>query len=176
MIIENNLNLLKDNIKLISEIDDQAYVCKQTSCFDSSIGKHIRHIIDLYECFFVNTHKIDYDLRDRDPVLEKNRSESINRFYKLINKLSLIHNQKLDAEVIVKSNDCSFGHDPGTWSKSTVRRELQYLLSHTMHHNSFIAVILKLQVIETKLDFGIAPSTILYKRKISNQKADALKV
>jgi hypothetical protein len=46
------------------------------------------------------------------------------------------------------------------WSQSTVGRELQYLLSHTIHHYAIIGSILRAQGREPGPDFGVAPSTL----------------
>jgi hypothetical protein len=41
-----------------------------------------------------------------------------------------------------------------------VGRELQYLLSHTIHHYAIIGSILRAQGVEPGPDFGVAPSTL----------------
>jgi len=50
-------------------------------------------------------------------------------------------------------------------SDSTVRRELQYLQSHTIHHFALISMILRLQGLRPADDFGVAPSTLQYLQK-----------
>ena len=54
----------------------------------------------------------------------------------------------------------SGGAEAEQWSHSTVRRELQFLLSHTVHHFALIAVLLERFSIAVPDDFGIAPSTL----------------
>ncbi len=54
------------------------------------------------------------------------------------------------------------GAEAEQWSHSTVRRELQFLLSHTVHHFALIAVLLERFEIAVPDDFGIAPSTLKY--------------
>jgi hypothetical protein len=56
----------------------------------------------------------------------------------------------------------SGGSESQQWSHSTVRRELQFLLSHTVHHFALIAVLLERFEIAVPDDFGIAPSTLRY--------------
>jgi hypothetical protein len=48
---------------------------------------------------------------------------------------------------------------------STVARELQFLLSHTVHHYALIALILRLQGFEPGEEFGVAPSTLAHWRR-----------
>ena len=50
------------------------------------------------------------------------------------------------------------------WSESTVARELQFLVSHTIHHHALIAAILRLESHTPAEGFGIAPSTLKYER------------
>ena len=56
-------------------------------------------------------------------------------------------------------------HERPCWSRSSIARELQSLLSHTVHHYAFIAVALRLQGVEPASDFGVAPSTLEYWRQ-----------
>jgi hypothetical protein len=52
--------------------------------------------------------------------------------------------------------------EDGHWNRTTLKRELRFLVSHTIHHYALIAVILKLQGFDCGPDFGVAPSTIEY--------------
>ncbi len=45
-------------------------------------------------------------------------------------------------------------------SSSSLRRELHFLLSHTVHHYALIAMILARHGVEVEPDFGVAPSTL----------------
>ena len=45
------------------------------------------------------------------------------------------------------------------WSGSTVQRELQFLVSHTVHHCALIKQILRQHGFEAGMEFGLAPST-----------------
>jgi hypothetical protein len=70
--------------------------------------------------------------------------------------------QRLDDSIPVKMNE---GDDSSPRSQSTIRRELQFLLSHTVHHYALIAIILKIQGFDCDEDFGVAPSTLKYQRR-----------
>ncbi len=53
--------------------------------------------------------------------------------------------------------------DRGTLrATSSITRELDFLLSHTIHHYAIIAVLCRLQNVEVEPDFGVAPSTLRY--------------
>jgi hypothetical protein len=52
----------------------------------------------------------------------------------------------------------------GPWSRSTAARELQFLVSHTVHHYALIAFILRANGIDPGADFGVAPSTLAHRK------------
>ena len=51
------------------------------------------------------------------------------------------------------------------WSGSTVRRELDFLLSHTVHHYALIAMSLRLRGLPVPAELGVAPSTLEHWRR-----------
>ena len=59
--------------------------------------------------------------------------------------------------------DCTEDEAP-RWAPSSVARELQFLVSHTVHHYAVIAAMLRPQGIEPGVDFGVAPSTLKYEQ------------
>ena len=71
----------------------------------------------------------------------------------------------LEVELLVKMNTGSNTGDQ--WAPSTMVRELQFLLSHTVHHFALISTMNSINNIATPEDFGIAPSTLAHRRKIS---------
>ena len=50
--------------------------------------------------------------------------------------------------------------EPAVWSRSSLLRELQFALSHTVHHYAIIARQLRERGAEPGADFGVAPSTL----------------
>jgi hypothetical protein len=50
--------------------------------------------------------------------------------------------------------------DSSVWAASSLARELQFTLSHTVHHYALIALILRLQGFAPPADFGVAPATL----------------
>jgi hypothetical protein len=50
------------------------------------------------------------------------------------------------------------------WCRSSVSRELQFLLSHTVHHYALIAMTLRAAGVELDEELGVAPSTLAYQR------------
>ena len=56
------------------------------------------------------------------------------------------------------------GGEEQQWSRSTLRRELQFLLSHTIHHFALIGLLLSFHGVEPGEEFGVAPSTLKHWR------------
>jgi hypothetical protein len=79
-----------------------------------------------------------------------------------LNRLSDVNDLK---EIEVKLEGLSNDKGVSDWSRSSLLRELQFLLSHTIHHYSLIVLALRVQGFEPGVEFGVAPSTLKHWRK-----------
>jgi hypothetical protein len=57
--------------------------------------------------------------------------------------------------------------DTGVWLTSSVAREMEFVLSHMIHHHALIAEKLVGQGIILDRAFGVAPSTKSYRNKLA---------
>jgi len=166
-VVRANIHFLQQGIDLLSSITGDQYAMNNGKYFKSGVGKHFRHIIDHYVSL-VNREddKVNYDARERDTRLETDRSFAIGKMQLLINQLNhfLENPAALDDLVTVKSNEGA-GEEDAAWSDSSVRRELQFLISHTVHHYALIAIILKTIGFNPSQEFGVAPSTLKYEKE-----------
>lgn len=167
-VVQSNIYFLKQGISLLNSVTDDQYSFNNGTYFKSGIGRHFRHIIEHY-LSLINGYKskVNYDDRDRDIKLEKERVVAINALQSIISSITLFENEPelIDKQIEVMSNEgLSIENSP--WSKATVRRELQFLISHTVHHYALIGLILKTMGVVVPEDFGIAPSTLKHE---SNQ-------
>jgi hypothetical protein len=158
-LIADNIAILRQGAALIARLGS-AYSSSASPVLDSGVGGHFRHCIDFYNCFLsaLSEGLIDYDKRSREEKLESNAllaSESIERVVENLQRLTF---QDGASELSVFLE----GRVP---SRSSVARELQSLLSHTVHHYALIAIALKLQGFSIPADFGVAPSTLKHWRK-----------
>ena len=55
--------------------------------------------------------------------------------------------------------------DPGNRAAPTERRELLFLLSHSTHHHTLIAMICRPQGVTMADEFGVAPSALKYRQR-----------
>lgn len=161
-----HISLLKQGADILKKITDEQYVYVDKDSYKGGIGKHIRHILDHYDSFLDGWNdKIDYDDRKRNTEIETNLGAAIRKIELLTSRFNrLIKEEKpIDTDVLVKSNAIDVDLE-SPWSSSTIKRELQFLVSHTVHHFALVAFILRAQQIDVPDKFGIAPSTLHYQK------------
>lgn len=166
-LISINIIFLSQGIDLLEKISDKEYVHSDPPFFESGVGKHMRHILDHYESLINGwTNKINYDARMRNTEVETSTQKAIAKCRLIINSIQTFQDssQSLDSKVLVRSNESGeIGETP--WSSSSIKRELQFMVSHTVHHYALIAFILKSQNVEVPKNFGVAPSTMRYEQQ-----------
>src|SRR5262249_44143984 len=130
----------------------------------SAIGGHIRPCLGFFNRFLrgVAAGGVDYDARGRNELVERDRETAITHIETLINQLQSAPNTHHPLAVQVKAEG---GQSRLDWGYSSISRELQFLMSHTVHHYALIVTMLRLQGYEPAADFGVAPSTLAHWRK-----------
>jgi uncharacterized damage-inducible protein DinB len=163
-LIDDNVALLRQGLTMLEGLDDEAYARAHPSVGLSGVGSHLRHLVDFYERLFagVEAGRVDYDARARDPRLEREVDYTSARLRRLITELEELPARAVAPALEVKSD--SEGASPATapWTASSLERELQAVLSHTVHHYALMAVALRLSGHEPDESFGVAPSTLRY--------------
>lgn len=161
-LIEANLSCLEQGITLLEAISPNVYARKCPEIFGSSIGGHFRHNIDHYIAFMdgFESSEIDYDSRERRETMEEDPSEASRVMARLSIFLKKISGEDLDQPLRIRMDD---GGD-SSWSQTTLRRELQFLLSHTIHHYALVvSIATRYGINEFPDGFGVAPSTLHYR-------------
>src|SRR5262245_60681866 len=80
-LIEQNIESIDRALRLLEQLDDDAYRSCPASLAPHRVGGHIRHILEFYECFLeglVFSH-VDYDARRRDESVETSRTVAMER-------------------------------------------------------------------------------------------------
>ncbi len=157
-LLADNLAALDQARALLRSLTPEQYSQPIPVCFNSSIGGHVRHALDHYVSFNagLDTARIDYEARARDTRLERERDYALARLDQVIAQLRA--SALVESPVLVRLEN-----QDDSWADSTLRRELQFLLSHTIHHWALVSVCAASQGIKTPDDFGVAPSTIRYR-------------
>ena len=165
-LVQQNTALLEQGIQLLREIPDRAYTSHAGDAPAPALGPHFRHCLEFFGCFFdgLDRRIVDYGSRARRRDLETDRSVAIRELERTIERLSELPPEtfgqalELRREVPAKEGRTeSFG--------STIGRELQFLLSHTVHHYALIALALRLEGHTVPAEFGVAPSTLEHWRR-----------
>jgi 1-acyl-sn-glycerol-3-phosphate acyltransferase len=161
---DDNIAFLSQGKALLEQIDDALYRRTDPPLHDSHIGAHIRHVIDHYDQLLDGLHaaRVDYDLRAREPRIESDRGHAIATVAALIGRLQQLRGELADRSLLVYQNGSDSSGPRPNATASTLGRELQFLISHTVHHYALIAFILRSAEVNVPDGFGVSPSTLLY--------------
>ncbi len=137
-----------------------------------TVGNHLRHILEFYECFLSGLvdGRIDYDSRRRDNLVATCRATASTRILTIIEHLESNSCLHLEAELLVRAEDADALQLADPFLPSSIGRELLTLSSHTIHHFALIAMTLRTHGIEIDPGFGMAPSTLTYQKKVRSAK------
>lgn len=149
------------SIEVISRLDDISF---RSSNNGSSIGQQFRHNLDFLNTFLkgVPLGRIDYTRREREARVERERRYAIAQFDRALSTLSGLSSTEIGSLVSVRSEI-----DPEMWLQSTVVREMEFVLSHTVHHHALIAEKLSRFGVVFEINLGVAPSTTNYWSRIA---------
>jgi hypothetical protein len=89
----------------------------------------------------------------------------------LIVFLTSLASEDLNRPLKVKMDSGTHHTEAEQWSNSSLRRELQFLISHTIHHYALIATLCARDGFELPADFGVAPSTLWFRNSRDAQCA-----
>ena len=140
---------------LIARLEDGDY-----SCGAGSIGAHIRHNLNFVEAVIagITSGSIDYANRSRDRRIETERLAAVAKVDELIAKIEGIQLDLVMPVTITSEIDAVISHP------SSLGRELEFVISHTIHHHALIKERLQHLGVESDEKFGVAPSTLEYRK------------
>lgn len=154
--IHKTLNELSD---LVSKLSDDDYCCPCHDLSNATIGEHTRHIIEMFQCLenqYVNG-VVNYDNRNRDYLIQTNTTFAKECIHTILNQVDK-PNKNLQLQQIVDDEELLID--------SNYHRELLYNLEHCIHHQALIKVaIIQSKAIDVDADFGVARSTIEYRKQ-----------
>lgn len=154
---KNNLQSIK---QLMALINHNQYTYKSVLLSGSTIGQHIRHVLEFYLCL-INGAKlgnVNYDKRNRDLNIENDMAFAIYSIDKICSNLKVSDSNT----AITLEGNFSTNPQNNITIKTTFKRELAYCLEHTIHHQALIKIALKEQLLDNIIqeNFGVAPATI----------------
>ncbi len=166
-VLRDNLYYLGQALRLTEGISSIHFTHAHPPLYKRGVGPHLRHCMEHYELFLegVESGSVDFDQRQRreDP---QNDPRAMARWIReLIQGLENVDPNVLSKPLRVKMDCGSEIADP--WSGSSVLRELQFLISHTVHHFALVRMILLDQGVDVGADFGVAPSTLKHEASLA---------
>ncbi|MCB9251143.1 MAG: DinB family protein [Flavobacteriales bacterium] len=163
LVVSLSEELLYELKRVVQQLNDLSYSKKLPLLSNNSIGQHVRHILEFYECLLkgTDTGVVDYDSRERKMILEQNGQEAIT-FIEYINS-------KINS---VSAKDLLLSYQNGDRSQTiptSFERELAYNIEHALHHMAIIKISVQSDFpsIELPEHFGVAPSTVKYLRSVN---------
>jgi hypothetical protein len=160
-LIDANIRALDGSAGLITRLDDALY--------RRTIGAQVRHTLDFYGCLLdgLVSGRVDYAARARVPLLETSRAAACERHQTIAGALAALEPSATARRILVRAESTGPADDESLWSPSSVRRELEFLLSHTVHHQALMAEMLRAGGIDPGSDLGVAPSTLRHRSRLA---------
>lgn len=157
--VNNVFVQLTGSLDLLSQ-EQYARPCK--TLFNNTIGQHVRHIIELFQCLDTgyNEGLVNYEKRKRDINIECDKELAVSL-------LQNIHGgiDKGNKELVLQAIYDELSDQPISISTNYFR-EVAYNLEHTIHHMALIRVgITEVSDIILPEDFGVATSTVKYRKQ-----------
>ncbi|MDX2017903.1 MAG: DinB family protein [Planctomycetota bacterium] len=151
---------------LLAALSAEQYTRSPVGEIRSSIGSHVRHCLDHVEAWVraAESGTLDYDHRERGTLLEKDRDVALETIRRLSGEIASLSPALLDRPVWMSAQLSAGG--PSYRATTSVMRELMFVVSHTIHHNALIAVMLKLMNAPAPEQFGYAPATLTHLRRV----------
>jgi uncharacterized damage-inducible protein DinB len=165
-LIASNIALLSQAREAVSCLTQEQYA-QAPQGFHSSIGQHIRHILDHYKSLLhAQGDLVDYEKRERNTPVENDPASALTHITQVSNQLFQLPARRLRLQIEACHADAQT-----TTAHTSTERELMFVLSHTVHHFAIIGIYLRVLGVSAPADFGVAPSTLRFQAQQANALA-----
>lgn len=159
--IEKNL---QRGIQLLSCISDDEYNNITIAPYYSSIGVHMRHILDVFDCVLdgIESGNINLINRKRNELAENYTQHGIAYFEEILRRLKLLEKADFN-KIVMVTDDLGLGIVSSNYTLGGILIQAH---SHAIHHFASVGyVISQLGIALPDADFGFNPTTP--KKKLS---------
>ena len=159
MLIPSINNSLNELIDLLNQLSKQDYSNPCAELSNASIGEHTRHIIEMFQCLEnqYDSGIVDYDKRERNVLIQTDMEYAIRHILDIKNNIEK-ENKTIYLQQVIDDEEIRI--------QSNYYRELLYNLEHCIHHQALIKVaVLKCECVKVDENFGVARSTIEYRKQ-----------
>ena len=146
----------------LNQLRPEEYSKPCYTLFKNTIGQHVRHIIELFQCLEngYDAGLVNYEKRKRDTAIETDKElarELLRDIYRRLNRP--------DREMLLEAVYDDHSTEPIS-IPTNYFREIAYNLEHTIHHMALIRVgIHEVSDVQLPEDFGVASSTVKYRKQ-----------
>jgi hypothetical protein len=155
-------NVFVQLAETIRQLSPSQYVQPCTNLVNNTIGQHVRHIIELFQCLEKGYpgSSVNYEKRKRDVTIESDKELALQLLQEIYSNLG-----KPDKELILHACYDDQSREPIA-IPTNYYREVAYNLEHTIHHMALIRVgINEVSDITLPEDFGVASSTVKHRKQ-----------
>lgn len=146
---------------VLEKLSDEQYTKQSDILFKATIGQHVRHIIELFQCLEKGYAEgtVNYEKRKRDYRIETDKDFAAFLLRKLFRNMKR-PNKAITLEAEDYNETIETVRIPSNYF-----REIAYNLEHTIHHMALIRVgVNEVSDIILPDEFGVAYSTIKYRQ------------
>jgi hypothetical protein len=147
---------------VLNKLTDEEYTQQSRILFSATIGQHVRHVIELFQCLQNGYDEgvVNYEKRKRDYRIETDREFAAMLLRRIFGNLD-----KPNKRIVLEAEDYNETMETVT-IPSNYYREIAYNLEHTIHHMALIRVgINEVSSIMIPDEFGVAYSTIKFRQQ-----------
>lgn len=154
------LTLLEQLRDLVTLMPVRMYLARPAARVSGSIGEHVRHCLDHVSSLTAAMagDELSYDRRLRGTTVETDPRTAINEIERLFVRLERSAGAPGD-RLLTISSLLEVGKPPVTM-RTTVARELSFVVQHTIHHCALVALLIEWQGGRVPHGFGLAPATL----------------
>lgn len=150
---------LTDTLNLLT---NDEYMRPSRVLFGATIGQHVRHIIELFQCLELGYEAgvVNYEKRKRDIRIETDKQLAVSLLKEVYETID-----RPDKDILLEAEDYSDTAMP-VEIQSNYYREIAYNLEHTIHHMALIRVgVNEVSLVQLPQEFGMAFSTIKHQQQ-----------
>lgn len=146
----------------IRQLSPSQYVQHCTNLNNNTVGQHVRHVIELFQCLENGypESSVNYEKRKRDVAIETDKELALQLLQKIYSNLD-----RPDKALVLHAAYDELSAEPISISTNYFR-EVAYNLEHTIHHMALIRVGIR-EIAEITLpdEFGVASSTVKHRKE-----------
>ena len=155
-------NIIGQLTDSIGQLTPEQYRQPCNSLSNNTIGQHVRHIIELFQCLNIGyeSGRVNYDFRKRDKEIETDQQLARTLLKEIPGYLA-----KSNKEMRLLANFDDHSNEFLEIS-TNFHREIAYNLEHAVHHMALMRVgITEVSRIRLSESYGMASSTIKYRNQ-----------